>query len=196
MSRRKRRHATGPITPEGKQVSSQNATTHGLTSQMPGQGTAEFERIRARYFIEYKPQTLHRRHLVAMIASASWRLERIDLIEAAALDLLMGDVPAEPTLYHKLAAGMGDPASVPDRLLRHRSAAERHYRKAYQELTTTKEVVQNELPKVTQAVRPASSIHNRTREQGIQDNIERQKLYSQIRQKQRRENEDNFPRRT
>ena len=152
MSRRKRRHATGPITPEGKQISSQNATTHGLTSQMPGQGTAEFERIRARYFIEYKPQTLHRRHLVSLIASASWRLERIDLIEAAAVDLLMGDVPAEPTLYHKLAAGMGDPASVPDKLLRHRNAAERHYRNAYQELTTTKELVQNELP-------PSAAIH-------------------------------------
>jgi hypothetical protein len=189
MSRRKQRHATGPITPAGKQISSQNATTHGLTSAIPGQGTAEFERIRARFFIEYKPQTLHRRHLVAMIASASWRLERIDLIEAAALDLLMGDVPAEPTLYHKLAEGMGDPALIPDKLLRHRNAADRQYRKAHQELTTTKESVQNELPH-------SAAIHNRTREQGIQDNIERQKLYSQIRLNQRRENEENFPPRT
>ena len=99
-----------PIRPEGKQI--------------PGQGTAEFERIRSRYFIEYKPQTEHRHHLVALMASASWRLERIDLIEAAALDILMDDVPAEPTLYHKLAAGMGNPALVPEKLLRHPASRE------------------------------------------------------------------------
>ena len=107
------RHATGPITPEGKRISSQNATTRGLTSQMPGQGTAEYEKVRARYFIEYKPQSEHRRYLVELMASAKWRLGRIDRIEAAALDLLMDDAPIEPTVYHKLAAGMGAPRSFP-----------------------------------------------------------------------------------
>ena len=152
-------HATGPITPEGKAISSQNATTHGLTSQTPGRGTTEYERVRAAFRREFNPQSEHRKFLVDMMASAKWRMDRIDRIEAAALDLLFGDTPAEPTLYHKLAEGMGDPALIPDKLLRHRNAADRQYRKAYQELTTTKDLVQNELPRerVAQAVPPANS---------------------------------------
>ena len=154
---RRKHHATGPTTPEGKAISSQNATTHGLTSQNPGRGTTGYERVRAAYRREFNPQSEHRKFLVDMMASAKWRIDRIDLIEAAALDLLLGDVPAEPTLYHKLAEGMGDPALVPDKLLRHRNAADRQYRKAYQELTTTKDLVQNELPYSGQAVHFAGS---------------------------------------
>ena len=159
-NRRQQHHATGPVTPEGKAISSQNATTHGLSAQNPGRGTLEFDRVRARYQREFNPQSEHRRFLVELMASATWRIERIDRIEAAALDLLLDDAPAEPSLYHKLAAGMGDPALVPDKLLRHRNAAERSYRKAHQELISTKDPVQNELP-FAQAQSPADPAINR-----------------------------------
>jgi hypothetical protein len=157
--RNRRKHqATGPITPEGKAISSQNATTHGLTSQNPGRGTTEYERVRAAYQREFNPQSEHGKFLVDMMASAKWRIDRIDRIEAAALDLLLDDAPAELTVYHKLAKGMGDPDRIADKLLRHRSAAERQYRKAHQELTSTRDSVQNERPCSAPAI-PAQASH-------------------------------------
>ena len=158
--RRNRRHHQ--VTPEGKAISSQNATTHRLTCQKPGRGTAEYDRVRAAYQREFNPQSEHRKFLVDMMASANWRIDRVDRIEAAALDLLLDDAPAEPTIYHRLATGLGHPALVPEKLLRHRNAAERQYRKAHQELISTKDVVQNELPFVTEMVMPANLPMNET----------------------------------
>ena len=51
---------TGPITPEGKARSSQNATTHGATSQqliLPGESQQDFDNLLANLTKEYQPST-------------------------------------------------------------------------------------------------------------------------------------------
>jgi hypothetical protein len=46
--------------------------------------------------------------LVHLLASAACRIRRIDAIEAAALDLLFDPACASLSIYHKIAAAMGD----------------------------------------------------------------------------------------
>jgi hypothetical protein len=81
--------ATGPRTAAGKQRSSQNALTHGLTAAspvLPSEDRAAYEDHRRGFFDEYKPATLTESQLTQEMADTSWRLNRIPLLEAALLD--------------------------------------------------------------------------------------------------------------
>jgi hypothetical protein len=81
--------ATGPRTAAGKQRSSQNALTHGLTAAspvLPSEDRAAYEDHRRGFFDEYKPATATESQLVQEMADTSWRLNRIPLLEAALLD--------------------------------------------------------------------------------------------------------------
>ena len=71
---------------------------------------------------------------------------------------------------------MGDPALVPEKLLRQRYAAERTYHKEFAELRP-KTKIQNEH-------RRSENVSNMSGNNGIQANIERQKLYRQVRKPQ------------
>jgi len=82
-------HSTGPRTAAGKQRSSQNATTHGLTSQSPVLATEDpaAYQLHCRQFLdEYKPATPTETQLTQELADTAWRLNRIPLLEAALLD--------------------------------------------------------------------------------------------------------------
>ena len=81
--------ATGPRTTAGKQRSSMNAVTHGLTSQSPVLATedpAEYQRHSRRFFDENKPATAIETQLTQELADTAWRLNRIPRLEAALLD--------------------------------------------------------------------------------------------------------------
>jgi hypothetical protein len=81
--------ATGPRTPAGKQRSSQNAITHGLTSRSPVLATEnadEYQRHYRQFLDEYKPATPTETQLVKEVADTAWRLNRIPHLEAALLD--------------------------------------------------------------------------------------------------------------
>jgi hypothetical protein len=81
--------ATGPRTAAGKQRSSQNALTHGLTAAspvLPSEDRAAYEDHRRGFVDEYKPATATESQLVQEMADTSWRLNRIPLLEAALLD--------------------------------------------------------------------------------------------------------------
>ena len=78
----------GPVTPEGKAVSSQNSLRHGLCSKqvvLPGEDPQEFERHRAAYLQIYCPLTQPETDQVEIIASSCWRLKRIMAFEASLL---------------------------------------------------------------------------------------------------------------
>jgi hypothetical protein len=81
--------STGPRTAAGKQRSSQNALTHGLTAAsavLPSEDQAAYEEHRRRFFDEYEPATPTESQLTQELADTAWRLNRIPTLEAALLD--------------------------------------------------------------------------------------------------------------
>jgi len=81
--------STGPRTAAGKQRSSQNALTHGLTSRSPVLATedrAAYQLHCSQFFDEYQPATPTETQLTQELVDTAWRLNRIPLLEAALLD--------------------------------------------------------------------------------------------------------------
>src|SRR5580658_7429722 len=77
--------STGPRTAAGKQRSSMNALTHGLTSRSPVLATedpAAYQLHCRQFFDEYQPATPTETHLTQEIADTAWRLNRIPLLES------------------------------------------------------------------------------------------------------------------
>ncbi len=81
--------STGPRTAAGKERSSRNALTHGLTSHSPVLTTedpAAHQRHCRQFFDEYQPATPTETQLTQELADTSWRLNRVPLLEAALLE--------------------------------------------------------------------------------------------------------------
>ena len=79
-NRRNARLSTGPRTPGGKQVSSRNATSHGIFCQdvlLPGENEELFHAIRHGILISLSPQDTLELMLVDRIVAARWRLRRL-----------------------------------------------------------------------------------------------------------------------
>jgi hypothetical protein len=109
-------HSTGPVTPEGKAVSSRNAVRHGLcATKLTGADLEQLHAIRARLDQEWEPSTETENILLQQMALSQWRLERALELELSALD------------------GPLDPAALA-LALRYRTSAERSFYKALAEL--------------------------------------------------------------
>jgi hypothetical protein len=81
--------STGPRTAAGKQRSSRNALTHGLSSRDPVLATedsAAYQRHRCQFLDEYQPATPTETQLTQELVDTAWRLNRIPSLEAALLD--------------------------------------------------------------------------------------------------------------
>ena len=133
--------STGPRTEAGKIASSKNAISHGLSAADPVlayENRADFEKLVADYTTEYEPDTHHQNFLVSQLAGARWRLDRIQRIENAALDLIiMGPSEETDSPDHKIAQRMLDSGGDPlPRLERYRASVERSYHRAIKELRT------------------------------------------------------------
>lgn len=139
---------TGPRTPEGKAISSQNATSHGLSSQrvvLPHEDQSVFNQLLAALEKDLAPTGAHEAFLVQQMAECQWRLNRLRRIETALMDqLLLGAAPgSEPE--DQMAKAMIDRGGDPlDKIERYAATAERSYYRARRELTTYRKV-QNEL---------------------------------------------------
>jgi len=95
-------HSTGPRTDAGKQRSSLNALSHGLTARtavLPTEDHEAYQRHIQQFLDEYAPATPTETQLVHEIANTAWRLNRIPFLEA---DLLSQD-PNPQTLVPQLA---------------------------------------------------------------------------------------------
>jgi hypothetical protein len=108
--------STGPLTPEGKSISSRNAIKHGLCAKkLTGPDLEELSAIRARLDSEWEPATETEKMLLQQMALSQWRLGRALELELAAFD---GNItPATLSLA-----------------LRYRTSAERSFYKALSEL--------------------------------------------------------------
>ncbi len=81
--------STGPRTAAGKQRSSQNALSHGLTSRSPVLATedpAAYQHHCRQFFDEYQPATPTETQLTQELADTAWGLNRIPALEAALLN--------------------------------------------------------------------------------------------------------------
>jgi hypothetical protein len=116
INRANSKHSTGPRTPAGKQRSSLNALRHGLTAAsavLPTENPAAYEDHRRRFFDEYQPATPTESQLVQELADASWRLNRIPLLEAGVLARAAAPVPLDQEIAfdivdaHRLIANLG-----------------------------------------------------------------------------------------
>ncbi len=78
--------STGPITHEGKAISSLNALKTGLTGRtvlLHSDDAAQYQRHIQDYEKEYQPVGLRERELVQSLADTQWRLQRIPGLEMA-----------------------------------------------------------------------------------------------------------------
>ena len=69
----------GPVTPEGKAISSKNAVKHDLlinSALLPGEDRKEFRKVLAREIIEHEPETPAEHQLVQKLALFQWRQMR------------------------------------------------------------------------------------------------------------------------
>jgi hypothetical protein len=95
INRNNAQHSTGPKTEAGKQRSSRNALSHGLTAKtvvMPTEDLAAYQSHLKSFDDEYKPQGGTEVQLVQQLADTSWRLNRVASLEAK---LLAADAPIE-----------------------------------------------------------------------------------------------------
>jgi hypothetical protein len=74
----------GPVTPEGRARSSQNAIRHGLNAKsvvLSTESGEEFQLLHDSYLDQFRPRTPVETELVELMAAARWRLRRICGVE-------------------------------------------------------------------------------------------------------------------
>ena len=127
VSRANSAHSTAPRTESGKQPSSQNALSHGLTARtalLPTEDPEAYQRHIQQFLDEHKPATPTETQLVHEIANTAWRLNRIPFLEA---ELLSQD--ANPQSQIPLLASLG----------LHGSRLSRQFQKAVEQLRDIQE---------------------------------------------------------
>jgi len=80
----------GPLTPESRGISSMNALRHGLAAEtivLETESQQDFHSLLDSYVFEFQPQGPVEVALVQRLATAAWRMQRYDRVEAGTLDL-------------------------------------------------------------------------------------------------------------
>jgi hypothetical protein len=89
----------GPKTPEGKAISSRNATRHGLTATgtvvLQNENPAVWNQVLATHLAHYRPVDDIETELVEDIAFCRWRMRRFRSVDTALWELRMEDQSAE-----------------------------------------------------------------------------------------------------
>ena len=156
-------HSTGPRTEAGKQRSSQNALTHGLTATspvLPTENRAAYDDHCRRFFDEYKPATPTESQLVQELADTSWRLNRIPLLETDALT--RAHPPADPE--QEVTFDIVDAHKILATLGLHSGRLSRQFQKA---LTQLRDLQEDRLRQEKRQLRDAAEILIRHRRKGL-----------------------------
>jgi hypothetical protein len=91
--------STGPRTPEGKRISSQNGNIYARTPDMlipNGESLRDFNEILAALVLEFQPRNPAEITLVRAMAVARWRVLRMRVIQTAALQKEMDRLSKGP----------------------------------------------------------------------------------------------------
>jgi len=91
--------STGPRTPEGKAIVSQNAVKHGLTAGQDiigSESQAEFELYRDEMLTELAPVGAMESMLAERIVSLSWRLKRAGRMQNQTIDAMNANETCSP----------------------------------------------------------------------------------------------------
>jgi hypothetical protein len=100
-NRRNAQKSTGPQSPKGKAVASQNSLKHGLSAQQAVIGLEsreEFDLYRQQLLEELSPQTPMESMLAERIVNLSWRLKRITRIQNQTIDALKNPKKSDPMI--------------------------------------------------------------------------------------------------
>jgi len=113
--------STGPTTPQGKAVVSQNALKHGLSARhdvIITESQADFDLHHDTLLTELDPIGPMQSILADRIVSLSWRLKRADLIQNQTIDALHEESTAKlfPALARLLTPENQDPALILGRI--------------------------------------------------------------------------------
>jgi hypothetical protein len=103
----------GPVTPQGKQRSSQNALRHGLLARcvvMQEESRESFEAHLAQHLERLQPADAVELGMIEEMAPASWRMRRAWALETPMLD----NAAAAPGNAGDLVAGQSDCAAPDD----------------------------------------------------------------------------------
>ncbi len=131
-------HSTGPRTESGKQRSSFNALSHGLTARiavLPTEDPDTYQRHIQEYLDEYKPATPTETQLVHEIANTAWRLNRIPFLEAE----LLSRATNPPTEQAAIDFDIVDAHRALATLGLHGSRLSRQFQKALEQLRDIQE---------------------------------------------------------
>ena len=133
-------HSTGPRTPEGKAVSSKNATKLGLYSQtliLPGEDPEELQAISRAFTDEYHPQTPTEQALLDDVVLAQWLKRRYLRLEAEVVAASVAALPegsgADTALTTVFIQDCEGP-KVLDKIFRRQQFADRLFRRSVADL--------------------------------------------------------------
>ena len=99
VNRRNVQKSTGPRTPEGKTIVSQNAVKHGLSARLDvisSESQADFDLYCDRMLAELAPVGPMESTLAERIVSLSWRLKRAGRIQNQTINALDADKTSSP----------------------------------------------------------------------------------------------------
>ena len=129
----------GPVTPEGKQVSSANATRHGLLSSaivLKGESVQRFEALYDSLLAEHQPTTQSEVSVVNAMAAALWRQLRVWSFEKSCVDIDIANRDS-PAWYTAMLSYLSPDEKI-GTLLRYETAYSRQFSRALSELNMLK----------------------------------------------------------
>jgi hypothetical protein len=98
----------GPITPEGKARSAQNALQHGLfanTVVLAFEDPEEFRALLNDYCDYYQPEGRVEHDIIYQLAACVWRMRRAYAMETQLLDQAAGAIPPDRSAVRRLVDG-------------------------------------------------------------------------------------------
>jgi uncharacterized protein YchJ len=148
--------STGPRTPEGKAVSSQNSMRHGFAAQtvlLPGEDPAEYTQLLLELAVCFPTMGLfHLERAVREMANAEWRLRRarqhqVFLLTDKIEELRQANPDADPArLQFDATCDLWENSKTYRMLLRYETKFERQYEHAQRDYrTATKDFTTNGL---------------------------------------------------
>jgi len=132
--------STGPRSPEGKAISSMNATKLGLFAQspiLPGEDPEQLAALTREYIYEYKPKTPTERALLDELVLADWFRRRYSRIEAQIIKARFDALPegTDPnTALGQIFIQDAEGPKLLDKIFRRQQAAGRQFHRALAQL--------------------------------------------------------------